>query len=92
MDPLTLTIWVGAVIAMISVGFAFLPSGANYPLPDEMVTGIHTLYGWLHSFNELLPVDTLVKVLIAGMAIKLTLKMLWPSMMWVIKTITGAGQ
>jgi hypothetical protein len=92
MTPLTLGIWIAAIIVFISVGFALLPAGVDHPLPPDFASSIHTLYSWLHSFNHLLPVDTLVTVLSLGILVRIVLRMAWPSILWIIKTLTGAGE
>lgn len=92
MSLITLGVWIAAVIAFLATGIALLPNGADYPLPQEVVTATQSLYQWLYSLNSIFPVDTLVAVLGYAVLIEIFTKLVWPLIFWIFKTITGGGQ
>jgi len=92
MSLLTLALWIAGVIAFVGTGLALLPAGADHPLPIEIITATQTLYTWLYSINNILPVDTLVTVLGYGVLIEIITRIIWPMVFWLIKVITGGGE
>lgn len=92
MSTVAVFAWVTAVITFLVAGIALLPNGADHPFPAEVGSAIVTLYQWLYSFNFLFPVDTLVQVLVYGVAIDVFARFIWPIIFGVFKSITGAGQ
>jgi len=89
MTLLTKAIWISAIVAMLAGLVTVLPSGSEYPLPNEIVTATQTLYSWLLSFNNIFPVDTLVTILIYGLLIQVAIKILWPVLVFFFNSITG---
>jgi len=92
MSLLTLGIWIASVITLITAGVALLPNGSDHPLPPEIVTGTQTLYHWLYSFNNILPVDTLILVLGYAVLIEIFCRIVYPLIFWLIKVVSGAGE
>jgi len=85
-------VWTAAVIAFLGVAVALLPSGADHPLPTEVITATQTLYTWLYSLNMVLPVDTLARVLGLAVLVDVFTRLVWPLILWIVKIMTGAGQ
>jgi len=53
------------LIAFLVVAYGFLPDAASHPLPSQFYTAVVTLYSWLYSLNEAIPVvETMIVVLI----------------------------
>jgi len=86
------TLGFATIVAFLGIGIALLPSGVDHPLPPEVVTATVSVFQWLTAFNAILPVDTLVKVLGFGVLIQITIRLIIPTLAWVIRTITGGGQ
>jgi len=74
------------------IGVALLPNGADYPFPPQAVTAIQTAYHWMYSLNMLFPVDTLIQVAYYGIIITIFTKLVWPTVFWLFKTVTGGGE
>jgi len=58
----------------------------------EITTAINTLYQWLYSFNNILPVDTVITILKYSLVIAFITKLLWPSLLWIFESITGTNR
>jgi len=89
MSLLTLAIWITGIIIFFSAGIALLPNGSDYPFPSQISTAIATIWQWLYSLNNILPVDTFAQVLFYGVIIRLITQYYWPTIDWLFKRIRG---
>lgn len=87
MNLLTLGIYLVALFVVLTAIIAFLPSGASHPLPNELVEGTTAIFQWLWAFNDIFPVDTLFQTVWYGVLITITLKIVWPSLIWVFNKL-----
>jgi len=83
MSLLTYVIWFVAFLTAFVVGINFLPSASDYPVPLEIGQAITTLWGYLNSFNQILPIDTLFDILYLSILYQIIIRILWPSIFWV---------
>lgn len=86
---LNYTLYLGAVLALITAGYALLPPASAHPYPPEIATAITTLYSWLYSLNNIFPVDTLVTVLGYSIVLELIVSFFYPVIMWIIKRFSA---
>jgi len=70
-------IWVLFIFAFIILLLAVLPTGAQYPLPTEFGTAIHTLVQWALALNHLIPVDTMLQMFFYITIFNFVVKPLW---------------
>jgi len=92
MSLVTLGIWVAGVFALIVAGIALLPNGADHPLPPEIASAMINLYHWLYSLNNILPVDTLIKVVGIAVLLEIFTRIVYPLVFTFIKWMSGSGQ
>lgn len=78
MSAITKIFWVGVLIAVLGIGYGFLPAGVDHPLPVAFSSGIQSLYASLYSINMIYPVDTLVIVFVLQLLISIYAEVLFP--------------
>jgi len=88
----TLATWVVAVLGVLAALFVFLPAGSSVPYPHEVTDALIYFYHALYSFNGIFPVSTMITVLSYAVTLLLLTRIVIPIGLWIVKTITGAGQ
>jgi len=83
MSILTYALWLVGFLTAFVVGINFLPDASSHPVPPEIDTSIQLLWGYLNSFNEILPLDTLFTILFYSIVLKFITDILFPSIFWV---------
>jgi len=78
------------MIAFLFGGLAILPSAESIPVPPEFLSSLNSLLATLNGFNEIFPVDTLIKVAVANLIIISITRFTYPTILWLIKTVTGS--
>jgi len=68
----------------LSIGYGFLPDGAQHPLPTEFTTAIQTLYSYLYTMNTVWPVDTAITVFVLAIGLEIYIGLLWPFILSII--------
>lgn len=54
------TLWVAAAITVLLIVIGLLPPGDAFPYPQEIEQGILNIVHYAQSFNQILPLDTLL--------------------------------
>jgi len=71
-------------MSCLVVGYGFLPSGAEHPMPSEIGTAIVALYTYVYSMNMIWPVDTAITVFLLALLVEIYADLVWPFILSVI--------
>jgi len=92
MSLVTLGVWIVAFLGFMTGLWVILPDASAYPFPDEFETGITTLYGYLYNLNTIAPVYETILVVTVIIALESAVFIIWPIVLWVIRTVSGIGK
>jgi len=73
-----------AFLTLVSIGYAKLPDASEYPLPSVITEAITLIYGYITAFDDILPFDTLLQVLLYGIVIQGISRLVIPGVAMII--------
>lgn len=71
-------------MAVLTVGYGFLPAGSAHPLPTEIGIAITTLYTYVYSMNMIWPVDTAIAVFLLALLVEIYTDLIWQFILSII--------